>query len=314
MTNNSPPNSFFSLVMDKESDNKSGGKPGSEEEAAENEMVKADVPESQLSESAMGLGESTSRSSEDEALAFSVMQSDSAVHSETMPHDARRVLVHLMRQGSVMASQKSKLFELLCRHESAIRKHLSEVYLQLVLDQKMGVAFVASADYQNDIGDINVESDSENQDDLELDESTTLIPKRTLSLYDTLILLVLRKHYQDRESAGEQKITIDIERLESYLTPFLPITDHASKDRKKLLARVKEMVKRKVLSTIRGAEDRYEITPIIRYVVSASFLESMLAEYTLLAQQTEGASVQTSPVDNSRIDNIGGGAIGEANE
>lgn len=314
MTNNSPPNSFFSLVMDKESDNKSGGKPGSEEEAAENEMVKPDAPESQLSESAMGLGESTSRSSEDEALASSAMQSDSAVHSETMPHDARRILVHLMRQGSVMASQKSKLFELLCRHESAIRKHLSEVYLQLVLDQKMGVAFVASADYQNDIGDINVESDSENQDDLELDESTTLIPKRTLSLYDTLILLVLRKHYQDRESAGEQKITIDIERLESYLTPFLPITDHASKDRKKLLARVKEMVKRKVLSTIRGAEDRYEITPIIRYVVSASFLESMLAEYTLLAQQTEGASVQTSPVDNSRIDNIGGEAIGEANE
>jgi len=314
MTNNSPPNSFFSLVMDNESDNKSGGKPGSEEESTENEMVKADAPESQLSESAMGLGESTSRSSEDEALASSVMQSDSAVHSETMPHDARRVLVHLMRQGSVMASQKPKLFELLCRHESAIRKHLSEVYLQLVLDQKMGVAFVASADYQNDIGDINVESDSENQDDLELDESTTLIPRRTLSLYDTLILLVIRKHYQDRESAGEQKITIDIERLESYLTPFLPITDHASKDRKKLLARVKEMVKRKVLSTIRGAEDRYEITPIIRYVVSASFLESMLAEYTLLAQQTEDASVQTSPVDNSRIDNIGREAIGEANE
>jgi len=309
MTNNSPPNSFFSLVMDKESYNKSGGKPGSEEESAENEMVKADAPESQLSESAMGLGESTSRPSEDEALASSVMQSDSAVHSETMPHDARRVLVHLMRQGSVMASQKSKLFELLCRHESAIRKHLSEVYLQLVLDQKMGVAFVASADYQNDIGDINVESDSENQDDLELDESTTLIPKRTLSLYDTLILLVLRKHYQDRESAGEQKITIDIERLESYLTPFLPITDHASKDRKKLLARVKEMVKRKVLSTIRGAEDRYEITPIIRYVVSASFLESMLAEYTLLAQQTEDASVQTNPLDNNK-----GEGVGEVNE
>lgn len=313
MTNNSPPNSFFSLVLDnkgdKESDNESAAKPGSEEESAENEMVKAEAPDSQISESAMGLGESTSRSSEDEILDASVTQGDSV-----MSHDARRVLVHLMRQGSVMASQKSKLFELLCRHESAIRKHLSEVYLQLVLDQKMGVAFVASADYQNDVGDINVESDSENQDDLELDESTTLIPKRTLSLYDTLILLVLRKHYQDRESAGEQKITIDIERLESYLTPFLPITDHASKDRKKLLARVKEMVKRKVLSTIRGAEDRYEITPIIRYVVSASFLESMLAEYTLLAQQTEGASVQTSPVDNSRIDNIGGEAIGEANE
>lgn len=299
MTNHSPPNSFYSLVMDKESNNENNGKQNSEEDFAENGMVKAKASDSQFSESAMGLGESTSRSSEDEILAASVPQGDSL-----MPHDARRVLVHLMRQGSVMASQKSKLFELLCRHESAIRKHLSEVYLQLVLDQKTGVAFVASADYQND-----VESGSEDQDDMELDESTTLIPKRTLSLYDTLILLVLRKHYQDRESAGEQKITIDIERLESYLTPFLPITDHASKDRKKLLARVKEMVRRKVLSTIRGAEDRYEITPIIRYVVSASFLESMLAEYTLLAQQTEDASVQTNPLDNNN-----GEGIGEAHE
>ena len=278
MINNSPPNSFFSLVMDKESDNESTAMPDSEEGFAANIMVK------------------------DEAN--SVMPSDSV-----MPHDARRVLVHLMRQGSVMASQKSKLFDLLFRHESAIRKHLSEVYLQLVLDHKMGVAFVASADFQNDINDINVETGSENQDDCELDESTTLIPKRTLSLYDTLILLVLRKHYQDRESAGEHKITIDIERLESYLTPFLPITDHASKDRKKLLARVKEMVKRKVLSTIRGTEDRYEITPIIRFVVSASFLESMLAEYTLLAQQSEGASIQSSTVHNNN-----GEEIGEASE
>ncbi|MAR93287.1 MAG: hypothetical protein CML06_20775 [Pseudomonadales bacterium] len=207
----------------------------------------------------------------------SVRSSDS-----DMPHDARRVLVHLMRQGSVVASQKPKLFEQLCRYELAIRKHLSEVYLQLVLDQKSGVAFVASIASEH-VG--NVDDDGLEDEATDSDESATLIPKRTLSLFDTLILLVLRKHYQDRESAGEQKITIDIERLESYLTPFLPITDHASKDRKKLLVRVKEMVKRKVLSTIRGEEDRYEITPIIRYVVNAGFLETMLAEYTALAQE-----------------------------
>ena len=45
------------------------------------------------------------------------------------------------------------------------------------------------------------------------------------------------------------------------------------------------MVKRKVLSTIRGEEERYEITPIIRYVVNAIFLETMLAEYTALSQE-----------------------------
>ncbi len=281
MTNNSPPNSFFSLVTKKESTGKQGADEG---------LAEAEITDNQRAENVEELSADTSRVAEVETLDTSITQSNSC-----MPHDARRVLVHLMRQGSLMASQKSKLFELLCRHEVSIRKHLSEVYLQLILDQKTGVAFVASATYQNNRGEVDVGSGfegsgSEGQDDLELDESTTLIPKRTLSLYDTLILLVLRKHYQDRESAGEQKITIDIERLESYLTPFLPITDHASKDRKKLLARVKEMVKRKVLSTIRSAEDRYEITPIIRYVVSASFLESMLDEYMELASNQQSHS------------------------
>lgn len=267
MTNDSPPNSFFSLVMNKGNT----GKQGADEGSAENRAVEAEPAKNELSEEVKA-----------SSGGASTMPSDSA-----MSHDARRVLVHLMRQGSVMASQKPKLFELLCRHEIAIRKHLSEVYLRLILDQKTGVAFVASATYQNDTGQADIDSDLEGLDDPELNESTTLISKRTLSLYDTLILLVLRKHYQDRESAGEQKITIDVERLESGLTPFLPITDHASKDRKKLLARVKEMVKRKILSTIRGAEDRYEITPVIRYVVSASFLESLLEEYMRLASKTE---------------------------
>ena len=191
------------------------------------------------------------------------------VDNSNMPHEARRVLVYLLRQGLILAAQKPKLFELLCRYQGAIRKHLSELYLQLTLDGRAGVAFVANVD------------ETEASDDV-----YRLISKRTLSLYDTLLLLVLRKHYQEREASGEQKITIDLERLESYMTPFLPLTDHASLDRKKLLVRVKEMVKKKLLSSIRGSEDRYEITPVIRYVVNAEFLETMLVDYQRLAEES----------------------------
>ncbi|UYA62596.1 DUF4194 domain-containing protein [Pectobacterium colocasium] len=272
MTNNTPPNSFFSMVTGKsDQELHNEGNEGNSEVSDDPHNLNDPIPKV------------PNRDFEDQSLESdgAGLITESAKFSDSeMPHDTRRVLVHLMRQGSIMASQKPKLFEQLCRYELAIRKHLSEVYLQLVLDQKSGVAFVAStlSEYVGNIEDDGLEDEASDSD-----ESATLIPKRTLSLFDTLILLVLRKHYQDRESAGEQKITIDIERLESYLTPFLPITDHASKDRKKLLIRVKEMVKRKVLSTIRGEEDRYEITPIIRYVVNASFLETMLTEYTALA-------------------------------
>lgn len=229
-------------------------------------------------------------------------ESVAAVESKTlegsdMPHEARRVIVHLMKQGVIIAAQKSKLFEQLCRYETLVRRHLAEVYLKLVLDSRAGVAFVAS--YDNEFA---AESASETDEFAEADESedefVTLITKRTLTLYDTLVLLVLRKHYQERESAGEQKIIIDIERLESYLTPFLPLTDHSSLDRKKLVARVKEMVRRKVLATVRGTEDRYEITPIIRYVVDASFLESMLEEYKQLAADAAPMVIQNSSAES----------------
>jgi len=214
-----------------------------------------------------------------------------ADHSE-MSHEARRVLVYLMRQGAIISAQKPKIFETLCRYEVGIRRHLAEVYLRLVLDEKAGVAFVALNETETEVGDNAID-----------DESVALISKRTLSLYDTLLLLVLRRHYQERESAGEQKITIDLERLESYLTPFLPLTNHAKADRKKLNGAVQKLIQRKVLAAARGAEDRYEITPIIRYVVDGEFLESMLEEYLRLAQESNidvESKLGTAPVPDQR--------------
>tara|TARA_B100000749_G_C18384303_1_gene447418 strand:- start:246 stop:1136 length:891 start_codon:yes stop_codon:yes gene_type:complete len=191
-----------------------------------------------------------------------------------LPHEARRVLVYIMRHGAIIGAQKPKVFEALCRYEALIRRHLAGVYLRLVLDEKAGVAFVALNETETE--------DDENSID---DEPVALISKRTLSLYDTLLLLVLRRHYQERETAGEQKITVDLERLESCLMPFLPLTNHAKADRKKLNGAVQKLVQKKVLASARGAEDRFEITPIIRYVVDAAFLESMLEEYLRLAQE-----------------------------
>ncbi|WP_370258604.1 DUF4194 domain-containing protein [Marinobacter nauticus] len=208
----------------------------------------------------------------DEEEAIDAPRGDSEGGSE-LPHEARRVLVYLMRQGAVIGTQKPKVFESLCRYESQIRRHLAEVYLRLILDEKAGVAFVALNEAET--GEDNNAIDG---------EPVSLISKRTLPLYDTLVLLVLRRHYQERESAGEQKITVDLERLESYLTPFLPLTNHAKADRKKLNGAVQKLTQKKILAAARGAEDRYEITPIIRYVVDAAFLESMLTEYLRLAE------------------------------
>lgn len=226
-----------------------------------------------------------------------------------MPGDASRVLVHIMRHGVIFHAQKPNLYNSLCQHQSMIQRHLSEVYLSLVLDERQGIAFIARSDSEtsgSSQDSFDAASTSDPKDLLadELIDSTdnehthSLISKRTLTLYDTLILLMLRKYYQERETSGEQKIIIDIERLSSLLTPFLPLTDHTSRDLKKLSARLKELSRRHLLSSIRGTDDRYEITPLIRYVVSADFLESMLDEYLRLAQGTTNTELESPTFEN----------------
>ena len=198
---------------------------------------------------------------------------DSSIMSDDngAPHEARRVLVSLLRQGVILSSKKPKLYESLCHYQNVIRDRLNDLYLKLVLDEREGVAFISSQ--------------SEEEEEASDGDMVSLISRRTLSLYDTLLLLVLRKYYQEREKAGEQKVVIDLERTEHLLIPFLPLTNSTSQERGKLRTAMKKMDERYLLNTINESDGRYEITPIIRYVVSAEFLESVLKEYQRLADE-----------------------------
>ena len=101
----------------------------------------------------------------------------------------------------------------------------------------------------------------------------------------TLLLIVLRKHFLDRETAGDLRIRIDMAQIEAMLMPFLPLTGSTSSDRKKLNGAVEAMKRRKILTAVRGEDERVEISPVIRYVVNAEYLEHLLREYRRLAEE-----------------------------
>ena len=168
--------------------------------------------------------------------------------------------------------------------QDSLRNHLENMYLRLVIDERCGVVFIANAHYDED--------DDEG-------ESVRLISRRTLTLYDTLLILVLRKYYQDRETKGEHKIVIDIETIEAGLSPFLPLTNSTRLDSKPLRASLKRMIEKRILRTVRGSDDRFEISPLIRYVVSAEFLQNLLNEYRRLADgQSTAETAQSDSTDD----------------
>jgi len=182
--------------------------------------------------------------------------------------EARRALVSLLKQGVILAADKRLLYESLCRYRAPIEAHLADMYLRLLLDERAGVAVLLQQPAEDG--------------DADADEAISLITRRTLSLYDTLLLLVLRKHYQERQASGEQSIHIDVDHIESRLSPFLPLTTSTRSERRRLSGALDKMVERRVLMRVRGDEERFEITPVIRYVVNAQALEHLLEHYRSL--------------------------------
>lgn len=181
--------------------------------------------------------------------------------------EARRCLVNLLRHGVILANKKQQLFDILVKEQLPIQDHLANMFLRVLVDEPAGVAVLLQQEMDEEV------------------DSVSLITRRPLSLYDSLLLLILRKHFQERETAGEQRIYIDIDRLESRLTPFLPLTNNSRNDRRKLNSSLTNMKNKRLLQSVPGDDERFEITPVIRYVVNAEFLEQMLGEYQAMAEQ-----------------------------
>ncbi|MGH8548116.1 MAG: DUF4194 domain-containing protein [Methylococcales bacterium] len=212
--------------------------------------------------------EADAEAAEEETTALQSAPSDEI--QGHLPPEARRALIALLRHGVIMADGKRLLFEALCRDRAAIQAHLADMNLRLLLDEKAGLAILLQKNHEDDC--------------TEDEDGGALITRRTLTVYDTLLLLVLRKHYQERETAGEQRVIIDNERIETALRPFLRLTNSSRGDRRQLNGALNNMKERRILAAVRGEEERHEITPVIRYVVNADFLEQMLAEYSKLAR------------------------------
>ncbi|WP_263078378.1 DUF4194 domain-containing protein [Endozoicomonas sp. Mp262] len=231
----------------------------------------------------------TSASTQENDFPIAEASDDSSVESGKQPDEApasadrlvpeaRRAMIRLMRQGVITSKNHSRLFNCLCRHQALIQDHLANMYLKMMLDPQYGIALLQEQESE----------DIEHEED----EPVSLISRRTLTLYDTLLLLVLRRYYQDREKSGEQQVFIDTEQIESLLTPFLPLTNSSRSDRRNLNGALEKVRQRKIISGSKDSE-RFEITPVIRYVVNADFLHKMLDSYTTMSGQIQNNSQQS---------------------
>jgi len=184
--------------------------------------------------------------------------------SGELPLDTRRVLVQLLSGPALEGRRHSALWTVLLRDEAVIRRRLSELFLDLVLDRDMQVAFTSQVSAE------------------ELDVPI-LLRRAQLTFIDSVLLLFLRQGLTQAEAHGERAVVARDDMVEN----LLPYERSTSTDRagftKRVNASIEKLKKHNILQKLRGSEDRFEISPTLKLLFSAEEIITLTALYERMA-------------------------------
>jgi hypothetical protein len=180
--------------------------------------------------------------------------------SGELSFDSRRALVQLLAGPSLDAERHPKLWPVLIRDEPVIRSRLSELFLQLVIDHDLRVAFTRQAE----TGEL---------------EAPRLLLKSNLTFIDSILLLHLRQRLVQAESQGDRAVISPDEIVEALrVYEQSGSTDRAGFE-KRVHASIEKIKKNSILRKIRSSDDRYEVSPTLKLLFSAEEIQSLTQIY-----------------------------------
>jgi hypothetical protein len=195
-------------------------------------------------------------------------QDDSAIESEarfegdtgTLPVPARRVLVRLLQGPSLDARRHEKLWNLLTRHEVALRSRLHDIFLELVLDNQSRVAFTRQVTSEE--VDIPI-----------------LLRRQSLSFIESVLLLFLHLKLTHSDAQAERAVVDRIE-MQEYLKAY-ERSDNVDVSRfgRQMDGAIEKAKKLGVLLKLSGADDRYEVSASLRLLFPVEEIEALGVAY-----------------------------------
>jgi len=194
----------------------------------------------------------------DAASATGLWEGDTGVLGE----QPRRALLELIK-GPYLAGVKSPaLWSALLADEAGIRSRLDELFLELVLDRVGEFAFVRNVSTT----ELKVPS---------------AVRSAALTFLDTAMLLVLRQMLLAGEGEGRVIVGRDdvFEQLRVYRTVDRDESDFA----RRLNSSWLNMKNKLRVIHQAGADDRAEISPVLRLIVDAEQIQAIGAEYRRIA-------------------------------
>lgn len=165
---------------------------------------------------------------------------------------------------SLDGRRHSKLWPALIRDERVIRRRLCELFLELVVDADLQVAFTRRAD----VGDL---------------DAPVLLRVAQLTFLDSVLLLFLRQRLTEADSQG-QRAVVSMDEILEHLSVYerAANTDRAGFNRR-IQASVEKIKKHSILQKIRSTDDRFEVSPTLKLLFSAEAIGTLAGIYQQMA-------------------------------
>ena len=188
--------------------------------------------------------------------------------SGNLPLETRSVFAHLLMGPAIDARRHAKLWATLIRDESLIRSRLAELFLDLVLDPTLQVAFTRQAE----------------TGELEVPRMLRRVP---LTFIDSVLLLHLRARLMQAD-AHDERAVVSMDEMLSHLSLYERAvnTDRAGFT-KRVQASIEKMKKYNLMQKIRSSEGRFEISPTLKLLFSAEEIQMLSRVYQTMLQDQD---------------------------
>ena len=187
---------------------------------------------------------------------------------------SRRAMLQLVTGPYLSGVKAPALWSALLGDENAIRSRLHELFLELVLDRIGEFAFVRNV----------------STTEIKVPNAVRTAP---LTFLDTAMLLVLRQMLLTGE--GEGRVIVGREEVFEQLRVYRTVDRDESDFGRRLNASWLNMKNKLRVIHQAGADDRAEISPVLRLIVDADQIQAVGAEYQRIA--AAGGAVRLAGLD-----------------
>lgn len=196
----------------------------------------------------------------------------------TLSLESRRALVQLLKGPMIRATKNPEIWAALTSDTETLRSRLSDVFLDLILDEDAGIAFTRKVDPGEELSVPQV------------------LRTKSLTYIDTVVLLSLRTSLLMAEPG--ERVIVDREELGEEVAGYRPVDDKDEQGfAKKVNSAINKLADIQLLSKTE-TDGRLEISPALRHLFDADVVSGILAEYRrYLGEDTEESTVREDAND-----------------